>query len=204
MKKLNSIIPFLFVIGFLLTACSTNISETDKNKSSSSANVSSAVTAQSTFSSSYAPNSAQNSQATTSNTSNLQNSAAASVPKDENMSQKVKEYIINGQKDKAEADKLNWSEAFLNQVDIEAVYQKYISTSGKTDDIESFAKYLTQNAPIPSNWKKLFEADFLKTYGEKISRYAPLQDNLYQVYVKKDSADVPYVVVNIRTGYFHG
>ena len=204
MKKLKFVIPFLFATGFLLTACSTNIPATDNYKSSSSANVSSAITSQSTISSSYTPSSAQNSQATTSNASNPPKSAAESTPKNENIVQKTKEYILNGQIDKAEADKLKWSESFLNQVNIEAVYQKYTSTSDKPDDIESFAKYLTQNAPIPSNWKKLFEADLLKTYGEKISRYAPLQDNLYQVYVKKDGADVPYVVVNIRTGYFHG
>ncbi|MBP3038505.1 hypothetical protein J9303_03190 [Bacillaceae bacterium Marseille-Q3522] len=116
----------------------------------------------------------------------------------------TKEYIIHGQNDKPEAGKLKWSSTFLDQVNIEAVYQQYISASGKADDIESFAKYLTENAPVSVNWKEMFEADLLKAYGEKVSKYELLQDNLYQVYVKKDGTDIPYVVVNARTGNFHG
>jgi len=116
----------------------------------------------------------------------------------------IKEYIMNGQGDKPEEEKLNWSESFLNKVDLNSVYKDYISSGGNADDIESIAKYLTLNAPVPENWKELFEADLLEAYGQKVSKYEQLQDNLYQVYVKNESADVPYVVVNTRTGYYHG
>lgn len=120
------------------------------------------------------------------------------------MASKAKEYILNGQEDKPEAGKWNWSQSFLDQVNIEQVYEKYISAGGSAEDIESFVKYLSENAPVPKNWKTLFEADLLNSYGEKPSKYELLENDLYQVYVKKDGAEVPFVVVNAKTGYYHG
>jgi hypothetical protein len=111
---------------------------------------------------------------------------------------------LNGQDNKSEAEKIKWSETFLNQVNIDDVYQEYLSTGGTADDIQSFAQYLTLNAPILDNWEELAATDLLNTYDEKISHIEHLQDNLYQVYIKIDGSDVPYVVVNSRTGYFHG
>jgi hypothetical protein len=120
------------------------------------------------------------------------------------MASKAKEYILNGQNDKPEAGKWNWSESFLNQVNMDEVYQQYLSAGGKADDVESFVKYLSENAPVPKNWKSLFETDLLNSYGEKASKYVLLENELYQVYVKKDGSEIPYVVVNARTGYYHG
>lgn len=192
MKKLKSILPFLIINGFLLTACTANVPKTNTNTSST-------VTTNSTVINS-ASTSSQASQTKASETTK----AAESKTSSENIAQKTKGYILNGQGDKPEAGKLLWSETFLNKVDFDSVYKKYISDGGKAGDIESFAKYLTQNAPVPDNWKELFEADLLKTYGQTVSRYEKLQDNLYQAYIKIDGSEVPYVAVNTRTGYFHG
>ena len=120
------------------------------------------------------------------------------------MSQKVKDFILNGQNDLPEADKLHWTEAFLNLVDMESQYNAYLTSGGKADDVEGFAKYITDNAPVPENWKELFEAEFAKSYGEKIVKYEAISDNYYQVYVSIDGSDVPYVAVDARTGWYHG
>lgn len=172
---------------------SGSVSSAPEPASSASVN-SSASTAQTntakTESSSSKPN--QNTVTTTTATSN------------KDIAQKTKDYLLNGQNNKPEAGKLQWSETFLNQVNIDAVYQSYISAGGKAGDIQSFAKYLTENAPIPSNWKTLFEADLWKGYSVKPSRYEPLENNVYQVYVKINGSEVPYVTVRARTGYFHG
>jgi hypothetical protein len=128
------------------------------------------------------------------NTTSLTESSTATTQNISMIAQKTKEYILTGQNGLPEAGKLQWSEAFLNQVNIEDVYRSYISDGGKADDIANFAIYLTKNAPVPNNWKELFEADLSKEYGEKVSRYEALQDDLFQVYVKKEGSDVPYVV----------
>ena len=46
--------------------------------------------------------------------------------------------------------------------------------------------------------------DMQKAYEEKPSKFELVEGDLYQVYVLRDGKDVPYVVVNCRTGYFHG
>jgi hypothetical protein len=123
---------------------------------------------------------------------------------EQNVSEKVIDYIINGQDDIPAANKLNWSQIFLKQVDIGSVYKQYIAGGGNSDDIKSFAIYLTQNAPILSNWEDLFKSDLYNVYGETVSRLEPLQGDLYQAYIMNDGTEVPYVVVSSRTGYFHG
>lgn len=125
--------------------------------------------------------------------------------KNNDISNKTKEYILNGQDDKPEADKLKWSKTFLNKVNIDKIYEEYLTNGGYEDNIESFAEYLTLNAPILDNWKDLAAIDLLNTYNEKISRIEHLEDDLYQIYVKlDDNTEVVYVTVNARTGYFHG
>ena len=123
---------------------------------------------------------------------------------EENISEKVKNYIINGQENKPEAQKIKWSTTFLNQVDIESLYRQYISSGGSVDNLENLVEYITLNAPIPNDWEKLFEKDLYDIYGEKLIRLEHLEGDLYQVYIKKDGAEIPYVVVSSRTGYFHG
>lgn len=130
--------------------------------------------------------------------------SVSSAPEAQQIAQKTKDYLLNGQNDKIEAQQLHWSETFLNQVDIEAVYKQYLAAGGKADDIKSFAKYLTDNAPVPSNWKEMFESDLMRTYHVKVSRYEHVQGTLYQAYAKINGSEVPYVGVVSRTGWFHG
>lgn len=124
--------------------------------------------------------------------------------KNEDISEKVKNYIINGQSNKSEAEKIKWSKTFLNEVDIKSLYDQYISTGGNANDLEKFASYMTLNAPIVNNWEELFKKDLYDIYGEKVVRLKHLENDLYEAYIKKDGAEVPYVVVSARTGYFHG
>lgn len=123
---------------------------------------------------------------------------------EQNISGKVKDYIINGQGDKPEAGKLQWSKTFLNSVDILSLYKKYKTDGGNGQDIESFAKYMTMNAPIPSNWKEMFKKDLYNAYGQKVTRLEYLGGDMYQAYVDINGSEVPYVAVSSRTGYFHG
>lgn len=123
---------------------------------------------------------------------------------EDNISDKVKSYIMNGQENKPEAQKIKWSNTFLNKVDIESLYKQYISSGGNTDNLENIVEYVTLNAPIPSDWEKLFEKDLYEAYGEEVIRLEHLEGDLYQAYIKKDGKEIPYVVVSSRTGYFHG
>lgn len=123
---------------------------------------------------------------------------------DDNITKEIKNYIINGQENKSEAEKIKWSEIFLDRVDMESLYKEYLTNGGSSKDLESFANYITHNASIPSDWKDLFEKDLFDKYSEKVVRLEPLGDDLYQAYVVIDDAEKPYVVVSSRTGYFHG
>lgn len=123
---------------------------------------------------------------------------------EDNISEKVKDYILNGQEDKSEAEKLKWSNAFLNQVDIEALYNQYISEGGNAEDIKKIAEYITTNAPIQDDWEELFKKELFEVYGQEVVKLEHLEGDLYQAYVNIDGSEVPYVTVSARTGYFHG
>lgn len=123
---------------------------------------------------------------------------------EDNISEKVKDYILNGQEDKSEAEKLKWSNAFLNQVDIEALYNQYISEGGNAEDIKKIAEYITMNAPIQDDWEELFKKELFDVYGQEVVKLEHLEGDVYQAYVNIDGSEVPYVTVSARTGYFHG
>jgi len=120
------------------------------------------------------------------------------------MEVKVKEYILNGQGEKAEAQKLNWSNSFLEQVNLKEIYDNYLDNGGTASDVEWFAKYITSYAPIPINWEEIFKRDLYEAYGEQVVKLELIEGDLYQAYVEKEGKEVPYVVVSARTGYFHG
>ena len=120
------------------------------------------------------------------------------------LKEKVIDYIINGQENKPEAEKIKWSETFLNKVDIDVLYKEYTANGGTIDDLENFSKYITLNAPILTDWEQLFENDFYTRFGEKVVRLDHIEGDLYQAYINRDGIEIPYVVVSSRTGYFHG
>lgn len=129
---------------------------------------------------------------------------AADNNEDVNISDKVKDYIINGQNDLSESEKLKWSKSFLIKVNVSGLYDKYKNDGGEASDVRAFARYITENAPVLSDWDSLFKEDLYNTYGQSVTRLEHLEGDLYQAYVLEDGAEVPYVVVNARTGYFHG
>lgn len=131
---------------------------------------------------------------------------ASSSNSDQEITGKVKDYILNGQNNLSSAERLNWSKRFLDQVDIDSLYKKYTAAGGNSSNVKDFAKYITLNAPAQSNWQELFKKDYHDAYNEdiQVTKYVYLGDNLYQVYTNKNGNEVPYVVVSSRTGYFHG
>ena len=189
----------LLLLALLLTGCSTSDSkDTDLQTSN---NTNSSIENSSNNSKEKDTNSQSKNKDTSSKDNNTKSKNDASNKK---IIEEVKNYILNGQKDKPEASKINWSKRFLEKVDLNTLYKQYISNGGKSNSVEKFAEYITKNAPIQNNWQQMFESDFSNSYEEKITKIEPLEGDLYQVYVVIDGKTVPYVVVSSRTGYFHG
>ena len=134
---------------------------------------------------------------------NTQPEESTELVLDEEMSEKVKNYIFNEQSG-SEATKIKWSSTFLNAVDIDSLYKQFVANGGEVEDVSGVAAYITANAPIADNWQEMFEKEINSTYGEKISKVEYFEGDLYTAYVIKDGKEVPYVTVNARTGYFHG
>ena len=190
MKKL---LIYLLFSAFLLTACSLNKpANTEKKVDTNTKEVTNEES--NTNLKEEDDKSKDSSETSQSNTNSL----------NENISEKVKDYIINGQENKSEAEKLKWSKTFLNEVNIEDLYNKYINSGGNGENIQEFASYMTSNAPILTNWEDLFKKDLYDTYSEEVVKLEHLEGDLYQAYVNKDGSEVPFVVVSSRTGYFHG
>ncbi|QAA33479.1 hypothetical protein [Clostridium manihotivorum] len=217
MKKLR-LCPLVLVL--FLTACSSNSTGSNTSKqtpdtqannttSASTNNSDSNNNASSTNNSSEANKNNQNTAKNNSDSSSKKTTTPSSTAQvksytDQEITEKTKNYILNGQGNKAEAEKLNWSKTFLEKVNIPSLYKKYVTNGGKKDDVASFAAYMTKNAPIQNNWQDLFKKDLQDTYGEKVARIEHLQGDSYQAYVQKEGKEVPFVVVSARTGYFHG
>ncbi|GAA0107743.1 hypothetical protein PMY56_11300 [Clostridium tertium] len=207
MKKI--IICLLFSIIFMISCAGNNIESTNKvvdNKSSevSEKNLNNDLKDNSINKNLSDTSQEKETEEISGNESEVENSTSGEIMKNEDISEKVKNYIINGQSNKSEAEKIKWSKTFLNEVDIKSLYDQYISTGGNANDLEKFASYMTLNAPIVNNWEELFKKDLYDIYGEKVVRLKHLENDLYEAYIKKDGAEVPYVVVSARTGYFHG
>lgn len=209
MKK---IVISLLIATMFLTACSLGNSkdksetnnksdkETTENISDINKEKDTTVNEEDTVNKDESNEGEEESNQTNSNNTSQNINGVASI----DISEKVKDYIIIGQNDKSEAEKYKWSTRFLNEVDIESLYDEYISAGNNGENIEDFAKYITLNAPILSNWEDLFKEDLKDTYGEEVVKLEPLEGDLYQAYVNKDGSEVPFVVVSSRTGYFHG
>lgn len=204
MKKIICCLLFSMIF---LTACTTTNSQSenklvDNNISSKNATQNSEETSEVQGSSNISYDKDED--------ENLSDTSEQEIPSlnesetEKNISEEVKDYIINGQENKPDVQKIKWSKTFLNQVDIESLYNNYRINGGDSNDLEEFANYITSNSPILSNWESLFEEDLYDIYGEKVVRLEYLEGDLYQAYIEKDGAEVPYVVVSARTGYFHG
>ena len=112
------------------------------------------------------------------------------------------QYILNGQGDKLESDRLSWNETFLSQMDIEAIYQQYLAANGDANQIEEFAIYLTHNAPALENWEELFKVHMTQNYGIEITKIEHYGGEHYQTYIEQNGQEVAHVIVSSRTGYY--
>ncbi|TGY43491.1 hypothetical protein E5347_01385 [Clostridium sartagoforme] len=193
MKKL---LIFLVLSTLALTSCSLNDSDNQKKELD---NKTSEITENNIN------NSSEEDKIDNSNNGEQENIEEPSdIDNIENISYEVKNYIIKGQDNKSEAEKLKWSKTFLDNLDINSIYSEYLSSGGTADDIEELAYYITENAPIPSDWEEMFKKDLYEKYGENLLKVEPLGNDQYQAYIEKEGKEVPYVVVSSRTGYFHG
>ena len=175
----------MVTLGLLLTACSVNVDQT----------IDPAPTAATTAALTDAPQVTASIKPDESDTADVEAMA---------MVEKTRYFILVGQKDRPEAGQYHWTEEFLNLLDLKSLYAYYILAGGEAGDVEEFTAYITENAPVPENWKEMFEAAFAEAYGLEIVEYELIQGTLYEVHVKLDGDVVPYVGVDSRTGYYHG
>lgn len=173
----------------------------DVSSNTQSNNVSSGATTSNKYTNTTAINTKSNSIDTKVNTNNKQNNISSKVQASSNNSnQNICEEV------KTNAESLNWSKRFLNQVDIKNMYKKYIAGGGNSNNVQDFAKYITSNAPAQNNWQELFEEDYYDLYGKKpkIVKFVYLGNDLYQAYINQNGSQVPFVEISSKTGYFHG
>ncbi|MGL5087810.1 MAG: hypothetical protein ACRC68_19205, partial [Clostridium sp.] len=166
---------------------STNQSSNSTNQSSNNTNQSSNNTNQSS-----------------NNTTEKTDSSTNNDAKSDEMSKKVKDYILSGQGDKPEALKLKWSKGFLEKVNMKSMYDKYIKDGGTDGDVAWFAKYITLYAPIPNDWEEMFKKDVYDNYKENIVCIKQFEGDLYKGRIIIKGVLTDYVMVSARTGYFHG
>ena len=178
---MKRIIICLLISITLLTACSSN---EDNNLNNTQGNI--------------ANENSKDTDGKSSDTNNLKEESNKEII------EKVKNYILNGQEDTIEALKLKWSKSFLNNLDLESLYKDFLDANGKKDNVEDFAKYITENAPILSNWEELFKKDLYETYKEEVVKISHLDGDLYEASILINGVETPYVVVSSRTGYYHG
>lgn len=121
------------------------------------------------------------------------------------MPAKIKDYILNGQDDLPNADKLLWLPEFLNNlsdIEIMNLYLDYMGEGNDTNDVIGFAKYVTENAPTKPGWEKIIEDKIEELFEEKVSHFEHIERQYYNVYI--EGRDTPFVTLNNATGYFHG
>lgn len=190
----------LFLV-FLLSGCSVENSK-DSNKPVANSTGTQAVTKNNVDSSKEASTTATNNlfqQKDTNSNDNIKNESN----KKQSFTERVKDYISKDQIHSLEERQVKWSRMFLNRLDMEGLYKKYLSDGGEAENVESFIKYMTANAPIPKDWEKLVTKDIYNTYEQNVTEIEHFKDDLYRTYITKNGYKVPYVVVSARTGYFH-
>lgn len=78
------------------------------------------------------------------------------------------------------------------------------ATEAKTTESQTTETQLQEGEPSDDSWKEEFEKTLYEEYGVVPDHYEYIGNDVYQVYVKIDGKIVPYVVVNWKTGDFHG
>ena len=119
-----------------------------------------------------------------------------------NLSNETIEYLLNGQENVRESERLNWNPTFLRLVNLASLHQEFVASGGSSENMEAFAAFVTENAPIQENWQELFKADFLETTGIQITNLTALGNDRYRAYIEENGIEVPEVIVSARTGFY--
>ncbi|MBL4930604.1 hypothetical protein [Clostridium paridis] len=201
----KTIVVTALVLSLLFVGCSKAADKSDSASNENNKNSTSTTSEDSNAGKSTTENNSKKNNNNKSSQTATQK-ASASSQEIQDITKKVKDYINGDQGNKPEYQKMHWSKTFLNKVDFVTLYKNYLNNGGKKGDVESFAAYITLNAPIQSDWQEMFKKDLYDTYGEKVVRIEKVQGDgdVYQAYIMKDGKEVPYVGVYARTGYFHG
>jgi len=112
------------------------------------------------------------------------------------------DFLLHGQDDKTEMERLNWNEGFLNKLDLSALHQQFVDGGGNPEDVENFAIFLTHNAPILDTWQQEFRLQAFTDFQVEITRLEPVGGDDYKAYTVDNGNEVPFAVVSARTGYF--
>jgi len=114
----------------------------------------------------------------------------------------TKDYLLNGQMEKPEVERLNWNEGFLNKLDLTALHQQFVDGGANPEDVENFAIWLTHNAPIQETWEQEFRLQAFSQYQVEITRVEPIGGDDFQAYTTQNGVETPFAIVSSRTGYF--
>ena len=102
----------------------------------------------------------------------------------------------------------NTTESVTESNTSDSTLQSEGSNTGKTEPAATEAKTTESQSqegePSDDSWKEEFEKTLYEEYGVVPDHYEYIGNDVYQVYVKIDGKIVPYVVVNWKTGDFHG
>ena len=120
-----------------------------------------------------------------------------------NLANETIEYLLNGQANVRESERLNWNPTFLRLVNLAPLHQEFVASGGSSENMEAFATFVTENAPIQENWQELFKADFLETTGIQITNLTALDNDRYRAYIEENGIEVPEVIVSARTGFYN-
>lgn len=112
------------------------------------------------------------------------------------------DYLLNGQAEKPEVERLNWNEGFLNKLDLTALHQQFVDGGANPEDVENFAIWLTRNAPIQETWEQEFRLQAFSEYQAEITRLESIGGDDFQAYTTVNGVETPFAIVSSRTGYF--
>jgi len=99
-----------------------------------------------------------------------------------------------------------WSPEFLDRIDLNKLYSDYVEDGNEPLEPEAFAQFVNENAPVMDGWEDLIVAHVQRESGHTIIRFEALEGSEvgYQAYVIYEGAEIPYITVNARTGWYHG
>ena len=112
------------------------------------------------------------------------------------------DYLLYGQDEKPESERLNWNEGFLHNLDLTALHQQFVDGGADPEDMENFALFLTHNAPILENWEQEFRLQAFTRYQVQISRIESIGGDDFQTYRLENGDEVPFAIVSARTGHY--